>query len=422
MTADVASPGNNLWEQLLRETGAAAKARVRPGFVLLFGDDTCAKNALLEKFCQGERGETGYEVSELLSYNYFAACDPDEKDSEAESSRVGVWSIGPRAVAAGVDLETILTPQSQVQRKVLIVIALDSSVKPEAILESFKYWLGVVRTFLISLFGKQGGKVDPKAKLSSITSELDIPLITLMVNAESIHSADLSAMKAYKNLQGSLRSLCLEFNSALIYVSAPADLNCAKFQRYMLKCLYDDKLQLSLDVSLEDGIGTAVIPRGLDSPELIALATGINTADVLAHYNGDFLSTPIQSSDGDIVDGEASTAVDPSVTIENEQDWLGRLKKFIALAEATSSSSSTTADSGMGGSSKIERSASGSGLAASASAALSTSGAETENTSQTKPASTQSRRIRTTATTNTTGGQDPTDFFKNLLGDKPAKS
>jgi hypothetical protein len=245
-----------------------------------------------------------------------------------------------------------------------------------------------------------------------------------MMNADAVQSSDLTAMKSFKSLQGTLRSLCLDCGSALVYTAASAttDMNCAKLQRYVLSCLYGATLPLSEEVRLEDGITSAVIPHGLDSHELIALATGINASDVLAHYNGDFLVARITSTGSDSPEGEASSMqiAETSVLLENEQDWLGRLKKFVALAEATSSSSSTTGEfSTAGATVKIERSASGTGL--SSAATTSTATGEADSVAPAKPSAAQSRRRGSVQASNA-GGQDPTDFFKNLLGDKSAKS
>ena len=45
--------------------------------------------------------ERKFEVSEMMSYNFFSASDPDESEKEVEGSRVGVWSVNAKAIEAG---------------------------------------------------------------------------------------------------------------------------------------------------------------------------------------------------------------------------------------------------------------------------------------------------------------------------------
>ena len=45
--------------------------------------------------------ERKFEVSEMMSYNFFSASDPDESEKEVEGSRVGVWSVNSKAIEAG---------------------------------------------------------------------------------------------------------------------------------------------------------------------------------------------------------------------------------------------------------------------------------------------------------------------------------
>ena len=45
----------NLWESLLRES-SASKTRVSPGVLFFLGDNSCGKNELLERFCDGVKG------------------------------------------------------------------------------------------------------------------------------------------------------------------------------------------------------------------------------------------------------------------------------------------------------------------------------------------------------------------------------
>ena len=199
----------------------------------------------------------------------------------------------------------------------------------------------------------------------------------------------------------------MDVGAALVYTSATSDINCLKLQKYILHALYRDDLKLSnLEIKIEDGIGTAFIPASLDSADLIAIATGVQAADVpstfaLASAGAEPLPQTSQAS--------ASTSTESSVSIENEQDWLARLKKFISLAEVTPPTSAGSAEVG---SAKPTKSASLDSLPSAEGPAGATSNGDVK-----PPAAASSRRsTRTASATNNSNGQDPTDFFKNLLG------
>lgn len=169
-------------------------------------------------------------------------------------------------------------------------------------------------------------------------------------------AGDLNMMKSFKSLQGSLRALCLDAGSGLVYTSAVNDLNCIKLQKYMLQSLYKEDIKLTLNTDIEEGIATAFIPANKDSNELIATSTGISAADVLKHQQESMMPTSVfeeMTLQNEQQPASTSSAADSSSnkeerTLENEQDWLSRLKKFIALAEATTSgqpSASSTVES-----------------------------------------------------------------------------
>ena len=226
---------------------------------------------------------------------------------------------------------------------------------------------------------------------------------------------DLGLMKSFRTLQGSIRSLCFDSGSGLMYTSATADLNCSKLQKYILYELYTDDIKLTLDVNIEEGIGTAFIPAGKDSPELICASTGANVTDILQHFEE---YTPVTDFEKmNLQDDQTSSGVDDSKeksvgvekTIEDEQEWLTRLKKFVALAEATTSEGTSSTKVGMGsrtgsdnalGSSVTEDGPSTSGLGVSA---------------NNKRASVVGRRSSRAAIPSSGGAGDATDFFKNLL-------
>ena len=237
-------------------------------------------------------------------------------------------------------------------------------------------------------------------------------------------------MKSFKSLQGSVRSLCLDAGAGLVYTSATTDLNCSKLQKYMLHSLYAESFKLSLSVNIEDGIGTAFVPAGKDSAELINATTGVNMAEVLAHFEE---TAPVSvfekmtlRDDGSMQRDrgrEAGGTSNVEKSLENEQEWLSRLKKFVALAEATTSEGTGARAGALGGSKPGPGSVNSLGATGTAvangegSGPASSSGGGTAAATGKKPAGAPSRRSSRVAggPPNAVGAGGATDFFKNLL-------
>ena len=332
-------------------------------------------------------------------------------------------------IPIGIDvLENIVLKgcNTKMKPKLMFLIGLDCSMRPDQIMESFLNWLGYVYKLAFSL---HTGEVKGGEKLLDLLTNIDAQLCVTVCKADFIQSGDLGAMKSFKNLQGSLRSICLEHGAALIYTSAKADLNCIKLQKYILHALYKDEIKVNLRVEIEEGIGTAFVPTRLDSPERILAATGVKLDDVIERY---IETSPISlfeklklndsngEKDKDNTNDSDETIKGIEQSMENEQLWLSRLKKFVALAEATSVDVTTGSANNANGSKSVSRSSSDITL----NVATEKSSSNDKTTGNDKEV--EKKKVvptrRSTRNAANTGTGDPTDFFKNLLVEaKPKK-
>ena len=106
-------------------------------------------------------------------------------------------------------------------------------------------------------------------------------------------------------------------------------------------------------------------------------------------------------------------------SMENEQLWLSRLKKFVALAEATSVDVTTGSANNANGSKSVSRSSSD--ITLNVATEKSSSNDKTGNDKEVEKKKVVPTR-RSTRNAANTGTGDPTDFFKNLLVEaKPKK-
>ena len=93
----------------------------------------------------------------------------------------------------------------------MFMIGLDCSSNPEAILLSFNKWLATLTLYARSLISVNNQTdTSSSTHLKDLLRQLKIPLTVVMCKADSLQVNDLNTMKTFKNLQGSLRSICHE--------------------------------------------------------------------------------------------------------------------------------------------------------------------------------------------------------------------
>jgi chlorite dismutase len=78
-----------------------------------------------------------------------------------------------------------------------------------------------------------------------------VPIIVVGTKADTLIADTAPSMKQARELQGRLRSICLEVGAALVFTSAGAkdQTNCAALKKYLLHRLYPE--QVSAELALE---------------------------------------------------------------------------------------------------------------------------------------------------------------------------
>lgn len=84
------------------------------------------------------------------------------------------------------------------------------------------------------------------------------PVVVVGTKADTILADTSTAMKQARELQGRLRSICLEIGAALVYTSAASkdQPNCAALKKYLMHRLYPE--QISAELAMEVHIGSFV--------------------------------------------------------------------------------------------------------------------------------------------------------------------
>lgn len=169
-------------------------------------------------------------------------------------------------------------------------------------------------------------------------------------------SSSLPTLAINKELQGKLRLLCLDAGASLRALpltlrgqSSDAQQVVQQLRRYVLHRLYPQQWQLTTstsadgvnevswlsivdDTSSSSSSGAFFVPSGLDSSNLIDIATREKVSDrvslrqfLSSHPISSAVQVPGSSSVGSTVEASASFQ-----EIESEQDWLSNLHKFLS--------------------------------------------------------------------------------------------
>ena len=84
-----------------------------------------------------------------------------------------------------------------------------------------------------------------------ISEHFGLPIVVVGAKADTLVSDSSAAMKQARELQGRIRSLCLEVGAGLIFTSTagPTTVNCAELKKYIMHRLYP--AQIGMDLSLQ---------------------------------------------------------------------------------------------------------------------------------------------------------------------------
>lgn len=327
----------NLWETILRES--SKRSRLPEGTVIFFGNSSCEKDKLVEKFCViDSNAEITRAKTEILSYDFFHAIDSsDDGPVDVESvTRVSLWSLNNQVFKGALDV--VLDP-SKIE-KLVIMIGLDLS-KPDECSDQLRILLRNAKNDIESFLNKLTPEnrttymdtnlayISTKsptesdevtlAKTEKPLLNIGVPIIVVGCKSEFFQVEDAAAMKRAKELQGELRSICMEVGAALLYASAEKDADCTRLHKYLLHRLYPETF--SMELSIEDGISDVFIPTGLDSVHLVDIGTGVNAALIPSLSFDRPVEPPTQVA-------ETPSGDCPS-ELEDEQTWLASLHSYI---------------------------------------------------------------------------------------------
>lgn len=423
----------NLWAEILRES--SKRSKYPPSTIIFAGDVGCGKTSLVDKLCSENGSTIQAEKSaaksssrmEILSYNYF---NVDDGSIDSESAlRVNLWSVSNNTFenAFEVIYRPSLTSQESPDR-LLLMIGLDLSQGDECI-KTLKRWLQKVQVYCTHYHASIGDKLSAKIKSSTMahirtarairgaasqvedTNEafdgsapnsssssiaaFGVPILVVGCKSDKVVSDTAVALKASQELQGQLRSLCLQVGASLIYTSATSPDNAktasmARFKKYVHHRLYPESISACpLPLQIDDALDGVFVPAGFDTVELIASSTGV--ADSAVQSFEEWFSVP--ASSGQV--GNSPTGVIQE--IESEQDWLLGLNNYV-LQATNSMTSLQTAPSTTPTSGPIATSAA--------------------ITSAIPPAAPTTRRSTRATSATQQKKEDVDDFFKSLLTSK----
>ena len=386
--------------------------------ILCVGDSGSGKSSLLAKFRANDDEEATRSRAEVLTYDYMVLADPNDNEKDVEDldskNLVSIWSANERTMRY---MDDSLLDANSFER-LLVIICLDLS-SPTTCVASLRRWLNIIRhkrqawrdaSSRITAVAAGGGGGGGGAQASS--QAWDVPIVVVACKADLIHSSDVASAKTTKILQGQLRALCLSTDASLVYVSASTSSNCSTLQKMLGRMLYPELYESEASLRIEDGASDAVIPVGLDSPELITIATDVKVdlkeIEMQLSNEQDTIAPGRQSGDSNASADSAATGASGGKTqpttqsqaheLEDEQEWLTGLHSIIAATTSTDDGSTSAP----------------SAAASSAAASAGSTGAPVATPAATKPA--VRSRLKVQAQPQAKDTQQATDFFKNLLG------
>ena len=319
----------NLWSTFLRES--SKRTQNQESTCIFVGDEHCGKRQLASVLC-GLDTDKERVTNNIVSYNYF---DIDDKDLEM-TTRVNTWLFQKNIFESANEIlkSTYKTDKVSSHRTILsirlfiilltllfsfcsqliLAVVLDLS-KPDTCLTSLHKWLVKISTFTKKYFtevANDNAKAQKEALLDylknvrktkgSVTGAVvldeteeeegednhegnfegnfiseffGLPIVVVGSKSDLVVSDSSAAMKQARELQGKIRSVCLEVGAGLIFTTAagPALSNCAELKKYIMHRLYPT--QIGMELSLEDKLEKCFIPAGFDTADLIKISCAV---------------------------------------------------------------------------------------------------------------------------------------------------
>jgi len=355
-----------LWSSLLRES--SKKFKVPQAACVVIGDVDVGKSKLVDNMCNSNKlsnnqlNMNANDINtDIVSYNYL---DYEEYDNDTSVSKIHIWTLGLQTFDKA--FEILLNPKKN--ERISIIITLD--LTKDNIIDTLKYWLRKSKQYSNSFHSELNKELSDNYKISQanyiqniksnkgaiINQQLEdvkinindinsigLPIIVVGCKSDIIKLDDVSSSRKAKEIQAQLRSICLQYNCALIYTSAIKNINCQKLGKYIMHRLYHDVIPFP-DLSIEDGTDNIFIPTGFDTKDLISIATGVSDINIqnieiekpITYEEDNQRKTYALSSKQDEV------PINQIVEIETEDEWIAGLQSFINQVTATGSSQPST--------------------------------------------------------------------------------
>ncbi|RYH31679.1 hypothetical protein EON65_02205 [archaeon] len=176
----------------------------------------------------------------------------------------------------------------------------------------------------------QHEELSGRARYEFAAESFPFPIVVAGYSVDQVDANNVSQMKSMRELQGRLRSLCLEVGAALVFTSFEQEASSVQLRRYILHRLYPE--HITMELRINDKIHNTFIPSGFDTPDLISLSSGVKVEK-------DAVSGFVSSAEKRVADWanelkERQQRVVPTIapytTIESEEDWLQSLHGFIS--------------------------------------------------------------------------------------------
>jgi dynein light intermediate chain 1 len=162
------------------------------------------------------------------------------------------------------------------------MIGIDLTKPPEECIESLKRWLFEIESYSKAYHATIGHDITEDLKLqlksyiqnarnrNSSSDNLDenqsshgtnegllhnwgVPIIIVGCKSDYLTSKEEKiSTKKSKDLQGQLRSMCMQLGAGLIYSSAVNDINCNLLKKYILHRLYPEHISMDLELEVSD--------------------------------------------------------------------------------------------------------------------------------------------------------------------------
>eukprot|EP01137_Pigoraptor_chileana_P037389 Opistho-2@34387 len=338
------SEGEELWASILNEAVMNSKKSVLHRNVLVLGDRSSGKSALVSRL-RGDAPAAPTDTREGLGleYSYF---DVKDEDADETLARIGVYTLYgdhrfQRVLRFAIDADKFAES--------LAIITVDIS-QPWNIIASVTNSLSVLEKHVKALPIASEKAADARKQLEDafraqsaesatldhavLTNNIGIPIVVVATKSDTIPSTEREfgyRDEHFEFVQQHLRRLCLKYGAGLAFISAKDGQNCALLRRYVVGVLSTGLNNASHGTNTlgnsEDKPSidkeSVFIPIGWDSPAKIALLASTATSTLFSADSPfeDVIRKPTM---------RRAIAVGDEVRVDPEQAFLHKQQQSLA--------------------------------------------------------------------------------------------